>query len=145
LGFKRKARILFLSSFNACRAPMAEAFTNSLESPWLEARSAGVYIRPLDDKAITVMKERGMDISELTPRRLSKDLLQWADLVVVMDAQAGIRVGSLPPHVQRRDYLFDHLGAGNSLEDYRLLRDRIFMRIKAIEGGMRMLAKIKNH
>lgn len=122
---------------------MAEAFTNSLGSQWLEARSAGVGIHPLDEKAISVMKEKGIDISKSSSQLLDKELLQWADLLVVMDEIAGVRIGRLPKHVQRRDYFFDHLGAGNSLEDYRLLRDRILMRVKAIEGGMRMLAKVK--
>jgi arsenate reductase len=124
---------------------MAEGLTNSLGSPWLEARSAGVGARPLDENAIKVMEEKGVDISCTPSRLLDKDLLQWADLIVVMDPLAGVRVGALPDHVQRRDYLFDPVKTSGSLDDYRLLRDRILMRVQAIEGGMRMLAKSKEH
>ena len=58
-----KPNILFLCTGNSCRSQMAEGFTRHLKSDVLEAFSAGVETHGLNEYAVMVMKEVGVDIS----------------------------------------------------------------------------------
>jgi len=58
-----KAKILFLCVGNSCRSQMAEAFANSLRPDEFEAFSAGVNPSKVNERAIKVMAEAGIDIS----------------------------------------------------------------------------------
>ena len=60
---KRRMKVLFLCTGNACRSQMAEGWARALKSGVIEAYSAGVapcFVHPL---AIRVMKEAGVDIT----------------------------------------------------------------------------------
>ncbi len=58
-----RIKLLFVCSYNACRSPTAEALYRHLKG--YEAKSAG--------------------INERSPRRVSRSLLVWADMVFVME------------------------------------------------------------
>lgn len=58
-----KIKVLFLCQANSCRSQMAEGFSRALKGELLEAFSAGVAPRPIDQRAIKVMAEAGVDIS----------------------------------------------------------------------------------
>jgi len=58
-----KTRILFLCTGNSCRSQMAEAWTRALKGDLFEPHSAGVEVHGLNDKAVKVMAEAGIDIS----------------------------------------------------------------------------------
>jgi arsenate reductase (thioredoxin) len=60
---KRKLKILFLCTANACRSQMAEGWTRHLKSDVIDAYSAGVMPARVSSRAIAVMKEVGVDIS----------------------------------------------------------------------------------
>lgn len=55
--------ILFISSGNAVRSPMAEGFLNALPSNRYRAASAGTDPVPIDPMTVAVMKEVGVDLS----------------------------------------------------------------------------------
>jgi arsenate reductase (thioredoxin) len=57
-------KILFLCTGNSCRSQMAEAWTRHLRGEEFESCSAGVEPRGVDPKAVKVMAEVGIDISE---------------------------------------------------------------------------------
>ena len=58
-----KIRVLFLCIHNTSRSQMAEAFLRSLAGDEFEAYSAGLEPREIHPLAITVMEERGIDMS----------------------------------------------------------------------------------
>jgi arsenate reductase len=58
-----KQKILFLCTGNSCRSQMAEGFVKSLKSDIYEAFSAGIEAHGLNESAVKVMKEAGVDIS----------------------------------------------------------------------------------
>ncbi|MBI5221800.1 MAG: low molecular weight phosphatase family protein [Candidatus Magasanikbacteria bacterium] len=78
--------ILFICQGNSGRSQIAEAFFNSLSKKG-KAMSAG--IKP-DERihpwTVRVMKEVGLDVSQQTPRLLTKGLIQKADKIIVMDS-----------------------------------------------------------
>ena len=146
LGYKRKARVLFLSSGNGSRSLMASCFANQLGASWMEGQPS-VFKKQGHDLVVSiVMQEMGVscmgdDLDELNEARL-----QWADLVVLMDKMAEVQCPPLPQGVQKRSYFFDDPAemAGSAVsqnERYRKVRDQIKLRVEGMIGGFMMLQK----
>lgn len=91
-GFKMKKTILFVCTGNTCRSPMAEALCKSLLkkkglASEYECSSAGVYAFEGDGasyEAISVLKERGMDISKHYARTLDFDMIRNSYIILAM-------------------------------------------------------------
>ena len=65
-----KPKIIFLCTGNSCRSQMAEGWARHLKGNIIEPYSAGVIAQRLNVRAVRVMKERGVDISQ----HYSKDI-----------------------------------------------------------------------
>lgn len=79
-----KKKILILCTGNSCRSQMAEGFLKSFDEN-LEVYSAGT--KPADKvnpRAIQVMKEIGVDISNGIPEDVSKYINQSFDYVITV-------------------------------------------------------------
>ena len=59
-----KVKILFLCTGNSCRSQMAEGWAKALKGDRIEAFSAGIETHGLNPRAVKVMAEAGVDISE---------------------------------------------------------------------------------
>ena len=66
-----KLKVLFLCTGNSCRSQMAEAWTRHLKGDLLEPYSAGVQPHAIDPRAIRVMAEVGIDISQYQSKDVS--------------------------------------------------------------------------
>jgi arsenate reductase len=116
-------RILFVCVQNAGRSQIAQAL---YEQRGGEARSAGS--KPAEEIHPVVadaLEEIGIDLADRTPRALSRDDVEWADLVVTMGC------GDACPVVPGTDYVDWQLAdpAGLCLEDVRELRATIARRV----------------
>ena len=60
----QKVKVLFLCTGNSCRSQMAEGWTRRLVGDVIEPYSAGTEPRGLDARAVRVMAEAGVDISD---------------------------------------------------------------------------------
>ena len=58
-----KVKVLFLCTGNSCRSQMAEGWARHLRNDVVEAHSAGTNPHGLDARAVAVMAEAGVDIS----------------------------------------------------------------------------------
>ena len=58
-----KTRILFLCTGNSCRSQMAEGWANHLKGDEIEPFSAGIEKHGLNERAVRVMAEAGVDIA----------------------------------------------------------------------------------
>ena len=58
-----KLKILFLCTGNSCRSQMAEGWAHHLKSKVIDAYSAGIETHGLNQNAVKVMAEAGVDIS----------------------------------------------------------------------------------
>ena len=58
-----RLKILFLCTGNSCRSQMAEGWARALHDSTLEVWSAGVETHGLNPRAVHVMNESGVDIS----------------------------------------------------------------------------------
>lgn len=62
-GTTRKLNVMFLCTGNSCRSQMAEGWATYLKGDVIEAFSAGVDPGKLNERAVEVMGEAGVDIS----------------------------------------------------------------------------------
>jgi len=112
-------RVLFVCVQNAGRSQLAQAL---YEAHGGEARSAGS--RPAEEVhpvVVEALEEIGIDISERKPKGLTREDMEWADLVVTMGC------GDECPYIPGKQYLDWNLAdpAGLCLEDVRELRTNI--------------------
>lgn len=63
--------ILFLCTGNSCRSQMAEGWAKKLKADEFTAYSAGVETHGLNERAVAVMKEAGVDISSYQSKLVS--------------------------------------------------------------------------
>jgi protein-tyrosine-phosphatase len=145
VGYKRKARIVFLAREADCPV-MAQEFCRCTGNEWIEARAASLDAAPLAPQVIEVMAESGCPTTASGAEPFTDALLGWADLVVTMDAAAERMCASVPQGVQKRHYPFDVPGSVGRDSDlrrdaYRTLRDGIRARIGGMAGGIRLLQR----
>jgi arsenate reductase (thioredoxin) len=79
---QKKTKILFLCTGNSCRSQMAEGWAKKLKGDQMEAYSAGVAPSTIDPRAVKVMAEAGVDISDSKIKRHRRifrtcNLIMW--------------------------------------------------------------------
>ena len=84
-------RLLFVCSGNTCRSPLAEVLSRRVGSevggPTVEARSAGTHTRPglaASGGALRAARRHGLSLDDHYSSVLSKELVEWADLIFAM-------------------------------------------------------------
>jgi len=121
-------RALFVCAQNAGRSQMAQAL---YEMRGGEARSAGsTPAQRVHPEVVTVMRELGVDLEQRTPRALTRDDADWAEVVVTMGC------GDACPYIPGRRYIDWDLTdpAGRSIEEVRAVRDEITTRIAELSA-----------
>ena len=129
----RRLKILFLCTGNSCRSQMAEGWARALKPDDLDPFSAGVAPKDLDKRAVAVMREAGVDISN----QHSKDVSTLAgfdfDLVVTVCDNARETCPVFPGSTKVVHVGFEdppHLAQDAKIEEealghYRRIRDEI--------------------
>jgi arsenate reductase len=81
-------KILILCTGNSCRSQMAEGFLRSFD-PEMEVMSAGTEpSNRVHPKAVTVMQELGIDLSEHYPQKVDEYLQEAFDFVITVCGHA---------------------------------------------------------
>ncbi|TAK12666.1 MAG: arsenate reductase ArsC [Anaerolineae bacterium] len=132
-----QTRVLFLSTDNAARSQMAEAFLNHLGEGRFEVHSAGLDPREVSPLAAQVMKERGVDISAQSTRGVIDYLgkMHFTYIITVCaSADENCPVAFLTMG-QREHWAFDDPAKfqgpdEEKLQKYRDVRDQVEFRIR---------------
>ncbi len=79
------ANVLFVCIHNAGRSQMSRAIFEQAIGGRHAADSAGTNpSAEVNPDVVEAMRELSIDISDRTPKKLSQDLVEWADVVVTM-------------------------------------------------------------
>ncbi|SFM06533.1 arsenate reductase (thioredoxin) [Salibacterium qingdaonense] len=119
----------FLCTGNSCRSQMAEGFGKKYLPDW-NVYSAGIEAHGVNPKAVEVMKETGIDMSEHSSDKIDMELLQHADMVVTLCGHANDVCPAVPPHVKREHWGFDDPAHAEGTEEekwavFQRVRDEI--------------------
>ena len=124
-------KILILCTGNSCRSQMAEGFLQSFDKS-LTVCSAGTQASgKLNEKAVAVMKESGIDISHHTSDSVEKYLHEEWDYVITVCAEADRNCPVFSGKVKHRLHIgFDDPAkvTGSDefvLNEFRRIRDAI--------------------
>ena len=128
-----KIRILFLCTGNACRSQMAEGWVRHLKDNLIDACSAGVAPAGLSARAVKVMAEAGVDVSDQRSKHVDQFQSVEFDYVVTMCGHAYENCPVFPSKTKVVHVGFDdppRLAAGAGTEEealvhYRRIRDEI--------------------
>ncbi len=82
---KHKKNVLFVCIGNSCRSQIAEGYGRAWGGVVMNVESAGTCaIEFISPPVIEVMREEGIDISDQRPNLLAREMIERADLVVVL-------------------------------------------------------------
>ena len=124
-------KILIICTGNSCRSQMAEAFLQSFDSNVIVFSAGTKPEDKVDDMAIAVMQELGIDISQKIPKSVEKYINEYWDYVITVcdnaketcpvflgDVRHRIHIGfEDPSNIQGSDEY--------RLNEYRRIRDEI--------------------
>jgi arsenate reductase len=127
--------LLFLCTGNSCRSQMAEGWAKHFGPAWLHVESAGIESHGKNPRAIAVMKEAGVDISQQESTKLTDAMLQQADYIVTVCGHADEHCPAPPPGTRKEHWpLSDPAKAKGSEEEimavFRATRDEVKARVE---------------
>jgi len=121
---------------------MSQALFEQVANGTHEARSAGTTpgtrVHP---EVVEVMAELGIDVSDRKPQLLTRELAEWADVVVTMGC------GDACPVIPGKRYLDWDLSdpAGQPIAEVRRTRDEISRRVDDLLTQLQSTTKTKEH
>lgn len=121
--------VLFVCLHNAGRSQMSQALFNQAAQGRHEGRSAGSTPgEHVHSQVIEVMDELGLDLRNETPKLLTRDMAEWADIVVTMGC------GDACPYIPGKTYIDWDLTdpKDQPIDAVRAVRDDIARRITGL-------------
>jgi protein-tyrosine-phosphatase len=147
--------VLVVCTGNSCRSPMAQyMLADMLKGTPALVDSAGTDApvgSPAAANAVEVMRDAGIDLTQHRARQLSPEMVEAADLVLVMDDYHRQRVVELVPDAAGRTrLLLSFAGRDEKVEDpigfsvgcYRLTRDAMKPALERVAAEVRQRAGI---
>jgi arsenate reductase (thioredoxin) len=139
-----KIKILFLCTGNSCRSQMAEGWTRHLKGDLIEVYSAGVEVHGLNQLAVKVMAEAGVDISHHRSKHLNEVKNIPFDWVITVCNSVDESCPVFPGKTKRYHVSFDdppritkdRLSEEERLKVYRRVRDEIRQFVEGIPGNL---------
>ena len=135
--------VLVLCTGNSCRSHIAEAILRAAAKDILEVHSAGSdpagYVHP---KAVAVMKEIGIDISNHSSKHMNDFVKRDVHTVITVCGNADQACPSFPGQLKRYHWGFDDPAKAEGsdeevLDVFRRVRDEIKLVFEAYASGYR--------
>ncbi|AQT67144.1 Arsenate reductase [Anaerohalosphaera lusitana] len=143
---KKKLNVLFLCTGNSCRSQMAEGWAKHLKGDVIEAFSAGVSPGKLNERAVEVMAEAGVDISYHVPQHVDDYAEIEMDYVVTVCDHAHETCPVFPGatkvvHRKFEDPSFKIGTIEEVMAEFRRVRDEIRDFVSEMPGNLEEMAK----
>lgn len=131
-----KTSVLFICVSNAGKSVMAAGLMRHIAGPQIHVTSAGTHAKnAVNDLSVQALAEVGVDISSHQPNQLTEQMIDQADLVVIVGNQA-----QLDDHpgttIQRWNTDEPSLGGIDGIERMRIIRDDIVTRVRALAADL---------
>lgn len=111
---------------NICRSPMAEgvfrqAFVevNNFESRIRSAGLGALVGHPPEPKAIQLMMEKGIDISDHRARQLNQEIIRKSDLILVMELDQKNTIEEIEPTARGKVFRLGEWGGFDIPDPYQ--------------------------
>ncbi|PCI42847.1 MAG: arsenate reductase (thioredoxin) [Proteobacteria bacterium] len=135
MNSKKKKRVLFLCTGNSCRSQMAEGWLKHLGGDAYDVFSAGIEAHGKNPRAITVMKDAGVDISTQASEIVDTAILETLDLLVTVCTHADAHCPVFSIKGKREHWPFDDPAKASGTEEevmraFARVRDQIRCRIE---------------
>jgi len=124
-------KILFVCVENSGRSQIAEAFVKTYGKGKVEAMSAGTMpAKEVNPIVVEIMLEKGIDLSGNTPKLITNQMVQEADMIIVMGCSAE---GFCPAPLLNKvvDWGIED-PKGKSIEKVREIRDEIERKVRSL-------------
>jgi arsenate reductase len=123
-------KVMFLCTGNSCRSQMAEGFAREIGKGVIEPYSAGISPKVVNEKAIIVMKEIGIDISHQLSKSIDEELLRKMDIIITLCDDAAESCPWTPPEIKRIHWSLSDPAAATGTEEevlneFRIVRDEV--------------------
>ncbi len=125
---KMKKRVLILCTGNSCRSQMAEGVLRHYGDDRFEVFSAGTKPSKVNETAIQVMSEIGIDISGQRSKHVSEFAGQRFDAIITVCDNAKEACPVFPGNGIKLHWSFPDPAGG--LDQFREVRDRIHAKFK---------------
>ena len=137
------SKILVICVGNICRSPMGEAvLAHELKKACqesIEVRSAGLDAlvgKQAHEVAQRLMHERGIDISGHRAHQLNRDMIGWADLVLVMENAHKFSLESWEPTARGKIYRLGEWGNFDIPDPYLKSDEAFEIALELINKGV---------
>ena len=129
--------ILFLCTGNSCRSQIAEGWARYLGGSGITVQSAGIEAHGKNPRAIAVMQEAGIDISQQESTRLTDDMLASADVLVTVCGHADENCPVVPAGIKKIHWPLEDPAKASGSEElvmqvFRASRDDIRRRVQEL-------------
>jgi len=143
-GGDDKLEVLFLCTGNSCRSQMAEGWARHLKGDAIEPYSAGIEPHGMNERAVAVMKEAGVDIAGQRSKHVNELKGLPFDYVVTVCDHASetcpvfpgrmrvVHVGFDDPPRLAKDAKTEE----EALRHYRRVRDEIRAFVERLPGAL---------
>jgi len=129
--------LLFLCTGNSCRSQIAEGWAEHLANGSIQVQSAGIEAHGKNPRAISVMQEVGIDISQQESTKLTDEMLSKADVLVTVCGHADEHCPVIPAGKEKIHWPLNDPAKASGTEDeimavFRASRDDIKQRVELL-------------
>ena len=131
----KKPIVYFICTGNSCRSQMAEGWARHFAGDKVTVLSGGIEAHGLNPRAIQVMQEAGIDMSNHTSNLIDNGVLNQSDYAITLCGDAYDKCPVTPTHVKRLHWGYEDPARATGTEEeimdkFREVRDAIRDRVR---------------